>query len=104
MDKNVVTPKEGLSFLKQLYQNKEKNQYYTRLIRIMKTTVFHDRLDKYVPKNIVAHKIGNYGSFVNDVGIVDAPNPYIIVVYTDGMPNANEVIANINKIIYAAHK
>lgn len=104
MDKNEVTPNEGMTFLKQLYENKENNQYYTRLTGIMKTTVFHDRLDKYVPKNIVAHKIGNYGTFVNDVGIVYAPKPYIIVVYTEGMPNANEVIANINKIIYEEHK
>jgi beta-lactamase class A len=104
MDKNEVTPNEGLTFFKQLYENKENNQYYTRLTGIMKTTVFHDRLDKYVPKNIVAHKIGNYGAFVNDVGIVYAPKPYIIVVYTEGMPNANEVIANINKILYEAHK
>jgi beta-lactamase class A len=104
MDKNVVTPNEGLSFLKQLYKNKDNNEYYTRLIGIMKTTVFHDRLDKYVPKNIVAHKIGNYGAFVNDVGIVYAPKPYIIVVYTDGITNANETIANINKILYEAHK
>jgi beta-lactamase class A len=104
MDKNSVTPNEGMTFLKQLYENKGNNQYYTRLAGIMKTTVFHDRLDRYVPKNIVAHKIGNYGAFVNDVGIVYAPKPYIIVVYTEGMPNANEVIANINKILYEAHK
>lgn len=70
----------------------------------MKTTVFHDRLDKYVPQNIVAHKIGNYGAFVNDVGIVNATKPYIIAIYTEGMPNANEVIANISKILYAEHK
>jgi beta-lactamase class A len=104
MDKNSVTPNEGVTFLKQLYENKGNNQYYTRLTGIMKTTVFHDRLDMYVPRNIVAHKIGNYGAFVNDVGIVYAPKPYVIAVYTEGMPNANEVIANINKILYEAHK
>lgn len=101
---NLVTPNEGLTFLKQLYENKGNNQYYTRLIGIMKTTVFHDRLDAYVPKEIVAHKIGNYGSFANDVGIVYAPKPYIIAVYTDGLSNANEVIATINKMLYQEHK
>ena len=103
-DQNVVTPNEGLAFLKMLYENKSNNQYYSRLIGIMKTTVYHDRLDKYVPKNIVAHKIGNYESYVNDVGIVYAPKPYIIAVYTNNLTNANEVIANINKIIYEEHK
>lgn len=70
----------------------------------MKETVFHDRLDKYVPKNIVAHKIGNYGAFVNDAGIVYAPKPYIIAVYTEGLTNADEIIANINKMLYEVHK
>lgn len=101
---NLVTPNEGLAFLKMLYENKNNNIYYPRLIGIMKTTVFHDRLDKYVPQNIVAHKVGDYGAFVNDVGIVYSNKPYIIAVYTQGLPNANETIANINKIIYGYHK
>ena len=104
MDKNSVTPNEGMTFLKQLYENKSNNEYYPRLIGNMKKTVFHDRLDKYVPKDIVAHKIGNYGAFINDVGIVYAAKPYVIAVYSEGMPNANEVIANINKIIYEEHR
>jgi len=101
---NLVTPNEGLAFLKMLYENKNNNIYYPRLIGIMKSTVFHDRLDKYVPQNIVAHKVGDYGAFVNDVGIVYSNKPYIIAVYTQGLPNANETIANINKIIYGYHK
>lgn len=101
---NTVTPNEELTFLKQLYENKDNNEYYTRLIGIMKETSFHDRLDKYVPKEIVAHKIGNYGAFVNDVGIVYTQNPYIIVVYTEGLQNAEETIAQINKMIYEVYK
>lgn len=104
MDKNVLTPNDALTFLKLIYQNKDNNQYYPRLIGIMKTTVFHDRLDKYVPKSIVAHKIGNYGAYVNDIGIVYAPKPYIIAVYTESLADANDIIANINKILYEAHK
>lgn len=101
---NLVTPNEELTFLKLLYENKDNNEYYTRLTGIMKETAFHDRLDKYVPQNIVAHKIGNYGNFVNDAGIIYTPNPYIIAVYTEGLENANETIAQINKILYEAHK
>ncbi|ERI89978.1 hypothetical protein HMPREF1982_04245 [Clostridiales bacterium oral taxon 876 str. F0540] len=103
-DENVVTPNEELAFLKMLYNNKGNNTYYARLISIMKTTVFHDRLDKYVPQNIVAHKVGDYGEFINDVGIVYSSKPYIIAVYTKNLSNANEIIANINKIIYNYHK
>lgn len=102
--KNTITPNEQLTFLKQLYENKNNNSYYTRLIDIMKKTEFHDRLDKYVPQDIVAHKIGNYGSYVNDIGIIYSTKPYIIAVYTEGLANANESIANINKMLYEAHK
>lgn len=98
--KNYITAAEETNLLTQLYKNKENNPYYTDLILYMKETDFHDRLDKYVSRNIVAHKIGDYSDYVNDVGIVYSDCPYIISIYTEGIPNASEVIANISKIIY----
>jgi len=50
------------------------------MIQTMKNTEFHDRIDKYIPREIVAHKIGNYAECVNDMAIVSKKNPYILVV------------------------
>ena len=39
--------------------------------------------------------------YIHDVGIVFfEDNPYILVVYTFGVDNADEVISNISDIIY----
>jgi len=98
---NKITPEIEFRLLKKLYENRY-NAYNSHLISIMKQTVFHDRIDKYVPKSLVAHKIGNYGSYVNDVGIVFTDKPYIFVMYVDGLSNSAEKIANVSKMVYEA--
>ncbi len=101
---NFTTPMDSFKILERLYTNPDNNEYYSDLIEIMKTTIFNDRIDKYIPKEIVAHKIGNYGGCVNDIAIVYKENPYILVVLTNNMPEAEEVIAQVSKIIYDAQK
>ncbi|WP_102399770.1 serine hydrolase [Haloimpatiens massiliensis] len=100
--KNVITPEMEFILLKELYEDRNE-KYNAHLIDSMKSTVFHDRIDKYIPKDIVAHKIGNYGSSVNDVGIVFAEKPYIFVMYTDSLSNASNKIAILSKIVYKHH-
>lgn len=97
---NFITPDDEVALLLQLYENKENNPYYTKIIEYMKNTEFHDRMDYYLPHEIVAHKIGNYDSYVNDVGIVYTKSPYILSIYTDGLDDAEIIIAHISKIIY----
>lgn len=98
---NRTTAEVQFRLLKKLYENRD-DKYNAHLISVMKQTVFHDRIDKYVPKNIVAHKIGNYGSYTNDIGIVFTDKPYIFVMYVDGLPSSAEKIAQISKMVYEA--
>ena len=68
---------------------------------MMKETSSHDRLDKYIPIEMISHKIGDYDQYVNDIGIVHTKEPYILVVYTKGvMEEGRENIARISKTIY----
>jgi beta-lactamase class A len=97
---NFITANDETTLLKQLYENVNSNTYYSKIIDDMKNTEFHDRLDLYLPHNIVAHKVGNYDDYVNDVGIIYTENPYILSIYTNSLDNANEVIAHISKMIY----
>lgn len=85
--------------LKYLYDNKD-TQGYSHLIDVMKQTDFHDRIDKYVPQEIVAHKVGNLESVVNDEGIIFTEQPYIIIFLSDGVGYASDVIANISRAMY----
>jgi beta-lactamase class A len=97
---NNITPRDSFKLLERLYLNPQKNEYYPTLIETMKKTEFHDRIDKYIPREIVAHKIGDYGEYVNDIGIVFKGNPYILVIFTKDIPDANEIIGQVSKIIY----
>ncbi|MBU3132642.1 class A beta-lactamase-related serine hydrolase [Clostridium gasigenes] len=99
-DSNKTTPEIQFKLLENLYKNRD-NIYYTHLLNIMKETEFHDRLDKYLPYEIVAHKIGNYEESINDIAIIFTDKPYIIVAYSEGIDEANEKIAKISKMIYS---
>ncbi|WP_363290408.1 serine hydrolase [Clostridium sp.] len=96
---NKTTPEIQFRLLKKLYENRN-DKYYSRLINNMKNTVFHDRLDKYLPYNMVAHKIGNYGGAVSDIGIVFTDKLYVIVAYAEGVSGPSEKISKISRIIY----
>jgi beta-lactamase class A len=97
---NMTTPANNAAYLKRLYTNPNNNPNYAFLIANMKKTIFHDRIDKYIPQEITAHKIGNYSSYVNDIAIVYTKRPYVLVVFTNGVPDAAEKIAKISKMIY----
>ena len=103
-DGNDITPKDSFKILERLYLNPQKNEYYSDMIETMKNTECHDRIDKYIPKEIVAHKMGNFDETVNDTAIVYKDNPYILVIFTNGILDANEVIGQVSKIIYDAQK
>ena len=76
------------------------NPYYAKEIAWLKQTIFHDRLDKYIPSELVAHKVGEYATYVHDVGIIYADKPYILSVFSNNLDNPEESIAQISKIIY----
>ncbi|MFT5871473.1 MAG: beta-lactamase class A [Clostridium sp.] len=101
---NNITPKDSFKILERLYLNPENNKYYGAMIETMKKTMYHDRIDKYIPREIVAHKIGDFAPYVNDIAIVCKENPYIIVVFTKEVSEANEVIAKVSKMVYDAQK
>ncbi|MCR4944166.1 MAG: class A beta-lactamase-related serine hydrolase [Clostridium sp.] len=100
-DKNYITPRQSYTILKKLYEESESNVYYKKVLQMMKETSSHDRLDKYIPIEMISHKIGDYDQYVNDIGIVHTKEPYILVVYTKGvMEEGRENIARISKAIY----
>ena len=100
-EKNFITPKQSCIILKSLYNKSCEDIYYKKIIEFMKATSTHDRLDKYIPNEIVAHKIGDYENYVNDIGVIFMKEPYILSIYTeDVMEQGRENIAQISKVIY----
>lgn len=100
---NVQTPNKLLKALKFIYENKD-DEYYKQLINNMENTVFHDRLDKFLPNDIVAHKVGMYDAAIHDVGIIFDEEPYILCIYTENMTSSYEFISELSSLIYKFRK
>ena len=96
---NVLTPEMDFRILKYIYDNKD-NPNFAHVISTMENTIFHDRIDKYLPKEIVAHKIGDYDACSHDASIVFADSPYILIIFTDCVEGSYEKMAQVSKAIY----
>lgn len=96
---NKITPNIEFEILKFIYANRE-NSNFAHLLEVLTQTKFNDRMDKYIPTEITAHKIGTYGCYIHDVGIILDDNPYILIMYTNNVDNAAEKIAQVSKSIY----
>ncbi|AOR24175.1 serine hydrolase [Clostridium taeniosporum] len=98
-DENITTPKVELKILKHIYDNRDDINY-SHLINALKSTDYHNRIDKYIPHNLVAHKVGSSNEYIHDIGIVFSDNPYIFIIYTKGIENSEEKMAQISEAIY----
>lgn len=99
---NMLTPAISVEILNYIYENMDLPGFH-HLIETMKVTIFHERLDRYLPYNLVAHKIGSIDSYVHDIGFVFTEEPYIISIFTVNLYNADKIIADLSKIIYNKH-
>lgn len=75
-----ISAKQMASLYKRLHENPDKNPHYEYILDLLKKTVYHDRIDKYLPYDKVSHKIGDYYRFFHDSAIVYSDNPYILVI------------------------
>lgn len=96
----TMSASDGAKLLLKVYENNDNNPYYEDLINNLKDTEFKNRIEQYLPIYSVAHKIGSYDSYIHDIGIVYTDRPYILTIFTNGIANAEDKIANISKIIY----
>ena len=97
-EENITSGAYSYDLLTHLYENRES---YSELIEYMKKSSDGEYLKKYIEEYDVAHKYGSYDGYVHDYGIVFGDTTYLIGVYTKGVPNADELIANISKEVNA---
>ncbi|WP_326716771.1 serine hydrolase [Vagococcus jeotgali] len=88
-----ITAKENALLMEAIYKQNGK------LINYMSNTQFdNQRIPKYLPVK-VAHKIGDVNSYVHDVAIVYAKEPYVLSVMTkNGI--SYETISKLSKEVY----
>ena len=91
---NVANVSYYYDVLQYLYQNTEK---YSELITNMKKSSGGGYLKADLPQYEVAHKYGSYDGYVHDYGIIYGQNTYLIGVFTKGIANASDLIADIGE-------
>ncbi|MGL5084408.1 MAG: serine hydrolase [Clostridium sp.] len=96
---NIITPNVEFEILSYLYENKD-NVHFSHMIDTLTKTDFNDRLDKYIPTELVAHKIGNYYEYLHDVGFIFDKSPHVLIAYTQDLDDAKEKIAQISKALF----
>ena len=97
-DSNVVNVSYYYDVLQYLYQNADK---YSELIEYMKISSNGGYLKANLPQYEVAHKYGSYDGYVHDYGIIYGQNTYLIGVFTKGIANGNDLIADIGEQVVA---
>ena len=91
---NIANVSYYYDVLQYLYQNAEK---YSELIHYMKKSSGGLYLKADLPQYEVAHKYGSYDGYVHDYGIIYGKNTYLVGVFTKGIQNASDLIADIGK-------
>lgn len=91
---NVANASYYYDVLQYLYQNADK---YSELIEYMKVSSDGGYLKSNLPQYEVAHKYGSYNGYVHDYGIIYGQNTYLIGVFTNGITNASDLIADIGE-------
>jgi beta-lactamase class A len=103
---NVSTPREMMTLLASLYQNKVLNKSLTEdYFKLLGTPKASD-IPRYIPENIVcANKPGELEGVRNDMGIVFVPNrPFVVVVMTAYLRHEQEGDDAIAKIAGDAYQ
>ncbi|MDP4030820.1 MAG: serine hydrolase [Patescibacteria group bacterium] len=101
---NEITVADAGNLFLQLAQGKLLSQASREgLFNNLTKTINEDRLPAGVPENIrVIHKFGSEVGVVNDCGLVEASNPYIICVLTTevNVGEAEAILPQISKLVW----
>lgn len=96
------TPHELGLLLAGLYRGTTLNAADTAmLLGLMEHTAFDDRIGYYLNGATVAHKTGADGCIENDAGIVYAPRPFVLVVFTCTDSGTLQPIRDVGRAAYS---
>jgi beta-lactamase class A len=94
-----MSAEDASKLMKLLYVS--EGEHYDTLRENLKNTIFPILLEEYLPAGTIAHKVGFYLDYLHDSGIVYTANgDYVISVFSIGLPNGYESIAELSLKIY----
>ena len=99
-----MTPEEAGKLWMELYRDKlMSKKSKKKLFNSLTNTVNEDRITAGVPEGVrVIHKFGSETGVVNDCGIVEAKNPYVICMLSTEINDgeAQELLPKISRVVW----
>jgi len=99
-----MTAEEAGKLWVDLYQNKlVSDDSKEKLFNSLTNTINEDRIPAGVPEGVrVIHKFGSEAGVVNDCGIVEAKNPYVICMLSTAVNDgeAEELLPKISRVVW----
>jgi len=106
LTKNETTPYDIGIFFEELWRgNLLSEESKKELLESLTDTIYEDWLSAGVPESIrVAHKFGRELHVVNDAGIVYSQKPFIVVLLSKGIveAEADAIFPELAKMVYEA--
>ncbi|MGE5507338.1 MAG: serine hydrolase [Chitinophagales bacterium] len=101
---NITTAKDLATYIKAVLAFAEKSQYGAKLLYDLEHTIWNAGLNGQLPASVtVAHKEGDVTGVSNDVGVVYASRPYLLVVMSKNQADSDagfKYIAQISRMAY----
>lgn len=90
---------DGAALMTELYTRDLPT--FQHMLGTMRRTDFTNMIPRDLPAGIVASKVGFFDLYNHDIGIVYASDsPYVLAVFTEGLAYAQDVVADVSRIIY----
>ncbi len=104
LETNTTTPQDMGILFRKLYEGRLVSvKSRDEILEFLTDTNYEDWLVNGVPEGVrVAHKFGREIHVINDAGIVFAPNPYVVVLMTEGIveSEADVALVELSRFIY----
>ncbi len=104
IDKNTTTLYDVANFFDKVWHKDFLSSVNSDfLMSVITNTIYESFIPKGVPSDIaVAHKYGREVHVINDAGIVESKRPYVVVILTKGIIDAEAEVSipEISRIVY----
>jgi len=99
----IMTPNQLTEIFRVLYRDRDHIEGYGMILEYMMNTSWMNRFYTELASGYVAHTPGWLDPYSHDSGIFFTEWPYILVVFTSGMPSAENYLAEISDMILEMH-
>ncbi len=82
-----------------LVQNPDKNPHYQKLLSDMRSTTFNGFITQPLTVGSYAHKYGEYGGYIGDIGLITGRTKLLFIFYAKNSADAVDLSHQIGQLL-----